>query len=464
MATNTLSKDSRKLSPQLKRVILSGYLGSSIEYYDFLLYGVIAALGVFSHVFFSGAGELGGLLASFATLAVGYIARPLGGVIFGHFGDKVGRKSMLVITMSMMGGVSVAIGLIPPSEMIGVAAPILLVTLRLVQGIAVGGEWGGAALLALEHAPKGRRGFASSIANVGAATGTLLSTSIVLGARTLMTDEQFFAWGWRIPFLLSALLVAIGLWVRLSVQESPLFKEMMEAAEKKKSGKTRSPLWQVVTQYPKAVVISATSSIGAFVYLALMGTFALTMMTKNGVPVSEALMIQAVAAIVHVVSMPFFGSLSDRLGRRPVILGGSAVGLVFAYPMLWSFSTGNSWLCLIALLIGNALVHSAIFGPLASFIAEMFGTGNRYSGASLGYQLGSTIGSGFAPLIAISILATGNGNNYPMVALFTGGICLISIVATFLAKESKEQDLGSASPENSVNTVEASEELAAHHG
>ncbi|MDR7084220.1 MFS family permease [Arthrobacter ginsengisoli] len=449
MATSTQSVDKKKLSPQLKKVILSGYLGSSIEYYDFLLYGVIASLGVFSKVFFVGAGDLGGLLASFATLAVGYIARPIGGMIFGHFGDKMGRKSMLVITMSLMGGVSVLIGLIPPAEMIGIAAPILLVTLRILQGIAVGGEWGGAALLALEHAPKGRRGFASSIANVGAATGTLLSTTIVLGVRTIMTDEQFFAWGWRIPFLFSALLVAVGLWVRLSVQESPLFKEMMDEAAKNKGEKTRSPLWVVVTKYPKAVAISAFSSVGAFVYLALMGTFALSMMTKNGVPIQDALMVQAVAAIVHVVSMPFFGALSDKVGRRAVILGGSAVGLVFAYPMLYAFSTGDTWLCLVALLVGNALVHSAIFGPLASFIAEMFGTGNRYSGASLGYQLGSTIGSGFAPLIAISILATGDGNNYPMVALFTAGMCLVSIVATYLAKESKEKDLGQTGKKDS---------------
>jgi MHS family shikimate/dehydroshikimate transporter-like MFS transporter len=453
MPTGTQPANDKKLSPQLKKVILSGYLGSSIEYYDFLLYGVIASLGVFSKVFFAGAGDLGGLLASFATLAVGYIARPIGGMIFGHFGDKVGRKSMLVITMSLMGGVSVLIGLIPPAEMIGIAAPILLVTLRVVQGIAVGGEWGGAALLALEHAPKGRRGFASSIANVGAATGTLLSTTIVLGVRTVMTDEQFFAWGWRVPFLFSALLVAVGLWVRLSVQESPLFKEMMEEAAKKKGEKTRSPLWVVVTKYPKAVAISAFSSVGAFVYLALMGTFALSMMTKNGVSVPDALMVQAVAAIVHVVSMPFFGALSDKVGRRAVILGGSTVGLIFAYPMLYAFSTGNTWLCLVALLIGNALIHSAIFGPLASFIAEMFGTGNRYSGASLGYQLGSTLGSGFAPLIAISILATGNGNNYPMVALFVAGVCLISIVATYLAKESREKDLGETATENSPELV-----------
>jgi MHS family shikimate/dehydroshikimate transporter-like MFS transporter len=459
VATSTKSPDEKKLSPQLKKVILSGYLGSSIEYYDFLLYGVIASLGVFSKVFFSGAGELGGLLASFATLAVGYIARPIGGMIFGHFGDKVGRKSMLVITMSLMGGVSVLIGLIPPAQMIGVAAPILLVTLRVVQGIAVGGEWGGAALLALEHAPKGRRGFASSIANVGAATGTLLSTTIVLVVRTVMTDEQFFTWGWRIPFLFSAALVAVGLWVRLSVQESPLFKQMMEEAEKGKGEKVRSPLWTVLTKYPKAVATSALSSVGAFVYLALMGTFALSMMTKNGVSVPDALMIQAVAAIVHVVSMPFFGALSDKVGRRAVILGGSAVGLVFAYPMLSAFATGNVWLCLGALLVGNALVHSAIFGPLASFIAEMFGTGNRYSGASLGYQLGSTIGSGFAPLIAISLLATGDGNNYPLVAIFTAGVCLVSIVATYLAKETKEKDLGGAahagSPESQAEPVAA---------
>jgi MFS family permease len=325
----------------------------------------------------------------------------------------------------------------------------------------VGGEWGGAALLALEHAPKGRRGFASSIANVGAATGTLLSTTIVLGVRTLMTDEQFFAWGWRIPFLFSALLVAVGLWVRLSVQESPLFKEMMDEAAKNKGGKARSPLWVVVTKYPKAVAISAFSSVGAFVYLALMGTFALSMMTKNGVAIQDALMVQAVAAIVHVVSMPFFGALSDKVGRRVVILGGSAVGLVFAYPMLYAFSTGDTWLCLVALLVGNALVHSAIFGPLASFIAEMFGTGNRYSGASLGYQLGSTIGSGFAPLIAISILATGDGNNYPMVALFTGGMCLISIVATYCAKETKEKELGDPgkvdSPVNSPELLVANQ-------
>lgn len=452
MATSTKSPEEKKLSPQLKKVILSGYLGSSIEYYDFLLYGVIASLGVFSKVFFSGAGELGGLLASFATLAVGYIARPVGGMIFGHFGDKVGRKSMLVITMSLMGGVSVLIGLIPPAQMIGVAAPILLVTLRVVQGIAVGGEWGGAALLALEHAPKGRRGFASSIANVGAATGTLLSTTIVLVVRTVMTDEQFFTWGWRIPFLFSAALVAVGLWVRLSVQESPLFKQMMEEAEKSKGEKVRSPLWTVLTKYPKAVATSALSSVGAFVYLALMGTFALSMMTKNGVSVADALMIQAVAAIVHVVSMPFFGGLSDKVGRRIVILGGSAVGLLFAYPMLSAFATGNVWLCLGALLVGNALVHSAIFGPLASFIAEMFGTGNRYSGASLGYQLGSTIGSGFAPLIAISLLATGDGNNYPLVAIFTAGVCLVSIVATYLAKETKEKDLGGAAPAGSTES------------
>jgi MFS transporter, MHS family, shikimate and dehydroshikimate transport protein len=340
-----------------------------------------------------------------------------------------------------MGIVSVLIGLIPPASTIGLAAPILLVLLRLLQGVAVGGEWGGAALLALEHAPAGRRGFASSVANVGAATGGFLSTIIVLGAQSMLTAEQFHAWGWRIPFLLSAVLVAIGLWIRMSVQESPMFKQLMDAADGSTNKKERSPLASVLTQHPKAVVIAAGASIGAFVYLALMGTFALSMMTKNGITESQALMITAAAAIVHIVTIPFFGALSDRVGRRPVILGGSMVGVVFSYPMLWSFTTGNPWLCLGALLVGNALVHSAVFGALASFISEMFGTGNRYSGASLGYQLGGTLGSGFAPLIAVSILASGDGNNFGMVALFASAICLISVISTYVAKESNGSEL-----------------------
>src|SRR3982750_2887151 len=265
---------------QMRRVLFSSFLGSAVEFYDFLLYGTAAAL-VFGQLFFSDLSPVVATIASFGTLAVGYVVRPLGGVVFGHFGDRIGRKSMLVLTMSLMGVASFAIGLLPTYASIGVAAPILLIVLRLIQGFAVGGEWGGAALMALEHSDEKKRGFSASFANMGAPAGAVLST-VVLAIVTLLPGDAFLTWGWRIPFLLSAVLVGIGLYVRLKVTESPLFEQSVVTAVA--SEKKRLPLVSVLRDHPTSVLLGVGAGLGAFALQALMATFALTIGVQGGLP------------------------------------------------------------------------------------------------------------------------------------------------------------------------------------
>jgi MFS family permease len=286
----------------MRRVLFSSFLGSMVEFYDFLLYGTAAAL-VFNHLFFSNLSPVVGTIASFGTLAAGYIARPIGGVVFGHFGDKIGRKSMLVLTMSLMGGASFLIGLLPTYATVGWLAPVLLVLLRVVQGFAVGGEWGGAALMALEHATEKNRGFAGSFATMGAPAGAVLST-VVLAIVTLLPDDQFLSFGWRIPFLLSALLVALGLWVRLKVTESPLFQEAVSAAEAAPVAKKRFPIVEVLRNNPLQVLTGAGAGIGAFVLQALLATFSLTIAVGGGLPRSTALWLFAAGSFVQIFALP----------------------------------------------------------------------------------------------------------------------------------------------------------------
>src|SRR6478735_2626387 len=423
---------------QTRRALFSSSPGRAVEFYDFLLYGTAAAL-VFGQLFFSDLTPVVATIASFATLAVGYIVRPLGGVVFGHFGDRIGRKSMLVLTMSIMGAASFAIGLLPTYDAIGLLAPILLIVLRLIQGFAVGGEWGGAALMALEHSDEKKRGFSASFANMGAPAGAVLST-VVLAIVTLLPGDAFLSWGWRIPFLLSAVLVGIGLYVRLKVTESPLFEQEVITAVA--SEKKKLPIFDVLRNNPTSVLLGIGAGLGAFALQALMATFALTIGVENGLTRSTVLWLFAAGSFLQIFALPAYAALSDRIGRRPVMIGGCIAAITAVYPILLLIASGNVLGVLLGFVIAMPLVQAAMYGPLAAFTTEIFATGNRYTGASLGYQLSSTLGGGFAPLIAATLVAgTTAGNGLLRVAIFAAAAALISAITIAVAKESSTRKL-----------------------
>jgi metabolite-proton symporter len=411
----------------MRRVVLSSYLGSVIEFYDFLLYGLAASL-VFGHVFFSNLSPAVGLVASFGTLAAGYIARPLGGVVFGHFGDKLGRKSMLVMTMTIMGVASTLIGLLPTYDQIGELAPILLILLRVIQGIAVGGEWGGAALMSLEHSPAKSRGMMASFTNAGGPSGALLGT-LVMTAFATLPQEQFLSWGWRVPFLLSSVLVVVGLVVRLKVAESPVFQEVKhDKAEKK-------PIIEVLTNHHKEVLLAVSSCSGAFLIQGLLATFAISLAVTSGASRPAVLLAHGTASFLHIFTIPAFAALSDRVGRRPVMIAGAIAGAVMAVPIFELLRSGSTALVLLAFIIGNPLIQACMYGPMAAFVTEMFGAKMRYTGASLGYQLSTTLGAGVGPLVASSLLVFGGGNPIYVAALVVA-VCLVSAASIYRTRES----------------------------
>ena len=436
--------DEKAREREYRRVLSSSFLGSAIEYYDFLLYGTAASL-VFGPLFFSNQGEAVALAASFATFAVGYLARPLGGIIFGHLGDRIGRKATLVTTMVMMGVASCLIGLLPTSAQIGAAAPILLVVLRIVQGLAVGGEWGGAALMALEHSPAKKRGFSASFANMGGPAGALMAT-LVFAAFTTLPREQFLSWGWRIPFLLSALLVVVGLFIRLKVSESPLFLEAQKRAAEKKADREIA-LFTVLRKFRKPLLLAATAAVGALAFQTFMATFAISMATGTGVSATAVLLCKSAAALVHIFTIGYFAHLSDRLGRRSVLIAGGVVSIVLTYPLLMLLGSGSVALVLAGFILGNSLLQASMYGPLAAYVSEMFGTDARYTGAGLAYQLGATVG-GFTPFIAASLWDLGRNNvadsgwqQFSMVGLYLIGAAVVTIVAVSFGRETKDRDL-----------------------
>jgi MHS family shikimate/dehydroshikimate transporter-like MFS transporter len=430
---------------QMRRVLFSSFLGSAVEFYDFLLYGTAAAL-VFGQLFFSNLSPVVATIASFGTLAVGYLTRPLGGVIFGHFGDRIGRKSMLVLTMSIMGAASFLIGLLPTYATIGWLAPVLLILLRVVQGFAVGGEWGGAALMALEHSTDNRRGFSASFANMGAPAGAVLST-VVLAIVTLLPGDAFLSWGWRIPFLLSAALVGLGLYVRLKVTESPLFEQAVSTAVP--HGRKRLPIIDLFRTNPTSVLIGIGAGLGSFALQAVMATFALTVGVQGGLSRSTVLWLFAAGSLAQIFALASYAALSDRLGRRPVMIAGCIAAVVAVYPILLLVSSGSVLGVLLGFLIAMPVCQAAMYGPLAAFTTEMFATGNRYTGASLGYQLSSTLGGGFAPLIAATLVAgVTAGNGLLRVAFFVAAACLTSAITIVIAKESGKRNLAAVVTEH----------------
>ncbi|MHA2787646.1 MFS transporter [Corynebacterium sp. S7] len=432
--------DSKEKQAQVRKVLLSSYLGSSVEYYDFLVYGTAASL-VFGQLFFSNLTPLVGTIMSFATLAVGYVARPLGGAIFGHYGDILGRKKMLVLTMVLMGVASTCIGLIPTQSQIGMAAPLLLVFLRLIQGIAVGGEWGGATLMALEHSNSNKRGFSVGIVNAGAPTGALLA-SVVMGIFSFLPDEQFLSWGWRIPFLISVALVAVALWIRLGVEESPVFKEAQAKVEEAeaKFKKRRPPIVEVL-RHPKPLLLSMCSGIAPLGVQSLLATFALTFAVGGGADRTTALFAMAAASVVNIFTLPLFSALSDRVGRRPVLLTGLILAALLALPVFSFIGSGQTTLIYVGYFIGYGLLVGMMLGTLSAFISEQFSTGSRYTGASLGYQLGATLGAGFSPMIATALLNQAGTHTAVPIAIYVAIIAAISAIAVLLSRESSRLNL-----------------------
>ncbi|MDN5704544.1 MAG: MHS family MFS transporter [Yaniella sp.] len=446
VSTTTPASDTaiHELTPAQKkkesrRVILSSYLGSSIEFYDFLLYASASAL-VFPTVFFSDLDPLAGTIASYGTFAAGYLARPLGGAIFGHFGDKLGRKKMLVLSMFIMGIASTLIGLVPSAEMIGSWGAVILVMLRMFQGIAVGGEWGGAALMALEHSEKGRRGFAASFTNAGAPTGAALGTFVLGTFAAVLPQEEFLSWGWRVPFLLSFVLLVIGMIVRSKITESPIF---LAALEKEKNepvkAKKKLPIVEVLRR-PKALILTMLAGASGFALQVLLSTFSVSYATEFGAERSSVLYAFAFASVASIFFVIYFAHISDRFGRRPVMLVGLALFVAFLQPFFAMMRSNNWALILLAFTIALAL-HAVIFGPLAAFISEQFGTGSRYTGASMGYQLATLLGAGFTPTILASLYAASGGTSVTTVIWYLVGLAIVSATAIILTRESKNLDL-----------------------
>ena len=414
-------------------VALASLIGTTIEWYDFFLYGTAAAL-VFNRLFFPNSDPLMGTLLAFGTYAVGFVARPVGGIIIGHYGDKIGRKSMLVLTLVIMGVATFFIGLLPTYEQIGIWAPIALVVLRLAQGFGVGGEWGGAVLMAVEHAPPGKRGFYGSWPQIGVPAGLLLANA-VFSYFSSLPEEQFLTWGWRVPFLLSIVLVFVGLVIRMRILETPAFARIKE--EKTES---RQPIIEVIRMYPKQVLLAMGARFaengGFYIYSVFVITYATQVVKFNQQTVLYGILI---GAALELLAIPFFGALSDRLGRRPVYLFGAIVTAVFAYPLFWLIDTGSTAALWSGIAIAFVLSHAAMYAPQAAFLSELFGARVRYSGASLGAQLASVFAGALAPLIATGLLRAGYGGG--AIALYVIGLAVVTIVSVVLATETHRDDI-----------------------
>lgn len=417
----------------IRRVILASFIGTTIEWYDFFLYGTAAAL-VFNRLFFPNFDSFTGTLSAFGTFSVGFIARPFGGLIFGHFGDRRGRKSMLVTSLLIMGVATFIIGLLPTYHSIGVLAPILLVSMRFAQGIGVGGEWGGAVLMAVEHSAGKKRGFHGSWPQMGVPAGLLLSTTVFGFCSAAFSEAQFLAWGWRIPFLLSVILIAVGLFIRLRILETPAFLQ-----QKRLEHTPQLPIATLLRKYPRNVLL------GVGMRFAENGTFyVLTVFVLSygestlKVPRSTMLMGVILASFIGLFATPAFGALSDRIGRRPVYLGGALFTVFFAFPFFWLLGTRSPVLIWLAIVLGVNLGHDAMYGPQAAFFSELFGTRVRYTGASLSYQLSSVFAGGFAPLIATGLLAKFGSSG---VAAYVVVMGLITVVSTMLAAETFRSSL-----------------------
>ena len=418
----------------LRRVVMASLIGTTIEWYDFFLYGSAAAL-VFNKLFFPEFDPLTGTLLAFATYALGFVARPVGGIVFGHFGDRIGRKRLLMLSLILMGVATVLIGLLPTYAQIGIWAPIALIVLRLVQGFAVGGEWGGAVLMAAEHGDAARRGFWASWPQAGVPAGNLLAATVLAIMAAVQTEADFLAWGWRVPFVLSALLVVVGWYIRNRVSESPMFERELDEAE----APPKVPAMEVLRERPRALVLGAGLRVGENISYYILTVFSLTYLVDvSHESRSLALNALLIGAAVQFFAIPLFALLSDRIGRRPVYALGAFGLAAWCFVMFGLLGSGDSASIVLALVVGLVL-HGAMYGPQAAFITELFPTRIRYSGVSLAYQLTSIVAGSLAPIIALWLYK--QHDSATPVAIYVGAACLISGVSALLARETRGLEL-----------------------
>lgn len=442
---------SSRKTDQSRQAALSGLVGTAIEYYDFYIYGTMASL-LFNQIFFDNLSPVVGTIAALATLAVGYLARFIGGALFGHFGDRIGRKSVLMTTLVMMGLASGIIGLLPTQAQIGVAAPLILLLLRLIQGIAVGGEFGGAVLMTAEHASNKRRGLTTSATLLGAPLGSLSATATVLILTSTLSDEQLLSWGWRIPFLLSFALLGVGLYIRHRLDESPVF----EAQEKQPTAESRLPLTDLFRSNSRQVVTAVGLQLGGLAAQGIFAVYALSHLPTIGYTRSQVLMAVLLGTIMATLATPVFGALSDRIGRRPICITGSATVLIMTLPMFWIIDLGSPALLAVAFSIYFPIGIGTITAVSPVLLSELFPTRVRYTGVSVSYQIAATLGPGLFPVIAAALVATTGGSGYAVAGLLMAA-GLVSLIALRFVPETKGSSFndtpGSATPARSESAT-----------
>ncbi len=444
-AQDTEVRSARLDQSKMRKIATASVIGTTVEWYDLFLFGTASAL-VFNQVFFPDLPPAVGTILSFLTFAAAYVARTLGAILFGHFGDRLGRKSMLLISLLTMGGATLAIGLVPDFATIGIAAPFILLTLRIIQGLALGGEWGGAVLMTVEHAPQERRGWYGSLVQVGVPFGTLLANVAFLIVTATVSTEALYTWGWRVPFIASVLLVAVGIYIRLNIEETPSFQQVRE-----QGAKAKLPFAYLMRHYWKQVILGGVATLSTGSSFTLMVASGVNYGTsEQGYSANLMLWVVLVACLLGIFFIPFFGRLSDRVGRKPIIAAGIAAEALLAFPFFWLLNTGNP--AAVFLAYGLMMIaFSANYGPIATFLAELFGAKVRYSGLSVAYMLSGLLGSAITPAVTVWLLnLTGQSDS---IAWYIAASAGLSFVALFLLGENSQKNIDRVEPTTSVDVA-----------
>ena len=433
LATDEAVPNARLDQSKMRKIATASVIGTTVEWYDLFLFGTASAL-VFNQVFFPNLPPAVGTILAFLTFAAAYVARTLGAILFGHFGDRLGRKSMLLISLLTMGAATLAIGLVPDYNTIGLAAPFILLTLRIIQGLALGGEWGGAVLMTVEHAPEDKRGWYGSLVQVGVPFGTLLANVAFLIVTASVSQEALISWGWRVPFIASVLLVAVGIYIRLNIEETPSFQQVRE-----QGAKAKLPFAYLMKHYWKQVILGGVATLSTGSTFTLMVASGMNYGTsEQGFSANLMLWVVLIACLLGLFLIPFFGKLSDKYGRKPIIAAGIAAEALLAFPFFWLINTGEVWAVFLAYGL-MMIAFSANYGPIATFLAELFGSKVRYSGLSIAYMLSGLLGSAITPAITVWLLdLTGQSDS---IAWYIAAAAALSFIALFLLTDNHKRDI-----------------------